>query len=68
MLAVENIKALADSASLIKDGACDKSFCSPQPIYNYKHVHIFLIAVATKVIYDDVINHANRHAGCVYKL
>ena len=35
----------------------------PPLTYNYKHVHMYVILLTKKVIYDNVISHAHRHAG-----
>ena len=40
----------------------------PLSIYNHKHVHTCIVALADKVIWEDVISQTHRHAGHVYNL
>ena len=62
MLAVESIKALA---SLKGKGCNYMGLVFPPLICNYKYVHMSIIGLTNKVIYDDVISHTNRHNSCV---
>ena len=37
-------------------------------VYNCKYVHMYIIALTSKVVFDEVIGHTHRHASCVYEL
>ena len=60
MLAVESIKISADSVSFIKEKGCNyKILVFHSSIYNCKHVHIGIVALTNRVIYDGVIGHTH---------
>ena len=41
----------------MKEKGCnDKSLVFPPPVYNCKHLHLCIVALTNKVIYDDVIS------------
>ena len=44
----------------------DKSFVCPPPIYNCKHVCMYIVVLANKAIYANGISHVHWYDSCVY--
>ena len=46
----------------------DKSLVFPPPVYNSKHVYMYIVVWTNKIIYANVTSHAHRHTSWVHKL